>query len=123
MSLILRTITGLFFALMLLLSVFIFLRGHNEPGGGFIGGLIAASAFILYVIAFSPEAGRLILRVDPNMIIGTGLLSAFAGGIIPVLTGQPFLNEMWVNPVIFGTKVKQDTQLRFNMEDYLDEYE
>lgn len=119
MSLILRTITGLFFALMLLLSVFIFLRGHNEPGGGFIGGLIAASAFILYVIAFSPEAGRLILRVDPNMIIGTGLLSAFAGGIIPVFTGQPFLTGMWVNTVIFGTEVHLGTPLLFDLGVYL----
>src|SRR5690625_7138675 len=105
MSLILRTITGLFFALMLLLSVFIFLRGHNEPGGGFIGGLIAASAFILYVIAFSPEAGRLILRVEPNMIIGTGLLSDIYGGIFMVYTGIPFLYEMLLILVVLGYSV------------------
>src|SRR5690625_5407759 len=104
---------------MLLLSVFIFLRGHNEPGGGFIGGLIAASAFILYVIAFSPEAGRLTLSVDPNMIIGTGLLSAFAGGVIPVFTGQPFLTGMWVNEVIFRNEVQMGAPLLFDVGDYL----
>src|SRR5690625_6174355 len=59
------------------------------------------------------------LRVDPNMIIGTGLLSAIAGGIIPVFTGQPFLTGMWVNPVIFGTEVHLGTPLLFDLGVYL----
>src|SRR5690625_6602749 len=53
------------------------------------------------------------------MIIGTGLLSAFAGGIIPVFTGQPFLTGMWVNPVIFGTEVHLGTPLLFDLGVYL----
>lgn len=119
MSLILRTITGLFFSLMILLSIFIFLRGHNEPGGGFIGGLIAASAFILYVIAFSPEDARSILVIDPNLLIGIGLLSAFAGGLIPVLAGQPFLTGLWANPVLFGNELHIGTPLLFDIGVYL----
>lgn len=119
MSLILRTITGLFFSLMILLSVFIFLRGHNEPGGGFIGGLIAASAFILYVIAFSPDAGRRILRLNPNLLIGIGLLSAITGGIVPVFWGQPFLTGLWINPVLFGKELHLGTPLLFDIGVYL----
>ena len=57
-SLILRTATRLLLSLMLLFSFFILLRGHNEPGGGFIGGLVAASAFALHSIAFGPRALR-----------------------------------------------------------------
>ena len=42
---------------MLVFSIFVLLRGHNEPGGGFIGGLIAASAFAIYGIAFGVRRG------------------------------------------------------------------
>ena len=50
-SLILTTTTRLLAALLLMFSVYALLRGHNLPGGGFIGGLIGATAFILYTIA------------------------------------------------------------------------
>ncbi|HYI68762.1 MAG TPA: MnhB domain-containing protein [Skermanella sp.] len=69
-SLILRTATRLLLSLMLLFSFFILLRGHNEPGGGFIGGLIAASAFALHSIAFGPRALRDLLVFDPRSIAG-----------------------------------------------------
>lgn len=118
-SLILRTITGLFFSLMMLLSFFIFLRGHNEPGGGFIGGLIAAAAFILFVIAFSPDIARRILFVDPNILIGVGLLSAVSSGLIPVFIGQPFLTGLWMNPVLFGNELHIGTPLLFDIGVYL----
>ena len=57
-SLILRTATPLLAGLMLLFSVYVLLRGHNEPGGGFIGGLIGASAFAIYAIAEGLAAAR-----------------------------------------------------------------
>ena len=50
-TLIFRTVAPYLAALMVVFSVFVLLRGHNEPGGGFIGGLIAASAFAIYGIA------------------------------------------------------------------------
>ena len=45
-------------ALMLIASLFILLRGHNAPGGGFIGGLVAAAAFALQAAALGPKAVR-----------------------------------------------------------------
>ena len=57
-TLIFRTVAPCLTSLMLLFSVFVLLRGHNEPGGGFIGGLIAASAFAIYGIAFGVPAAR-----------------------------------------------------------------
>ncbi len=55
-TLIFRTIAPLLVVVMLVFSVFITLRGHNEPGGGFIGGLIAASAIAIYGMAAGPQA-------------------------------------------------------------------
>jgi multicomponent Na+:H+ antiporter subunit B len=103
-SLILRTATRLVFSLMLLLSVFLLLRGHNEPGGGFIGGLVAAIGFILYSIAYDTDSARKILHVQPRMLIAIGLLVAAAGGIIGLAFGDPILTSHWAsfNAPLFG---------------------
>jgi len=57
-TIILRTVAPVVTALTLLFSVFVLLRGHNEPGGGFIGGLIAVSGLAIYGIAFGTGAVR-----------------------------------------------------------------
>ena len=51
-SLILRKAARYLFPVIMLFSIYLLLRGHNEPGGGFVGGLAAASAFILNQLAF-----------------------------------------------------------------------
>ena len=56
-TLILRTAAPYLTSLMLLFSIFVLLRGHNEPGGGFIGGLIAVSAFAIQGIACRRAGG------------------------------------------------------------------
>lgn len=94
-SLILQTISRFLVGLMLLFSIFLLLRGHNEPGGGFIGGLVAAAGIIVYGIADGPAAVRKILRVDPRVIAMTGLLAAIIAGLVPVLSGDPFLTGLW----------------------------
>ncbi len=94
-SLILRTISRFLVGLMLLFSIFLLLRGHNEPGGGFIGGLVAAAGIIVYGIADGPAAVRRILRIDPRAIAMAGLLAAIAAGLIAALTGAPFLTGLW----------------------------
>ena len=64
-SIVLRTATGYLLPLLLLFSVFALLRGHNEPGGGFVGGLIAAAAYALYAVGYDVESARKILQVNP----------------------------------------------------------
>ena len=71
-SLILRTTTRLLLPLLVMFSLFILLRGHNEPGGGFIGGLLAAGGLCLYLLAHGADATRRLLRVDPRTLIGIG---------------------------------------------------
>nr|WP_272210620.1 MnhB domain-containing protein [Marinicella sp. W31]MDC2876521.1 MnhB domain-containing protein [Marinicella sp. W31] len=57
-TLIFRTAAPFLSALMMLFSIFVLLRGHNAPGGGFIGGLIAASAIAIFGIASGVAAVR-----------------------------------------------------------------
>ncbi|MEQ9246742.1 MAG: MnhB domain-containing protein, partial [Nitratireductor sp.] len=69
-TLIFRTVAPYLTSLMILFSVFVLLRGHNEPGGGFIGGLIAASAFAIYGIACGVSPVRRALYFHPMAISG-----------------------------------------------------
>ncbi len=94
-SLILRAATRILVALMLLFSVYMLLRGHNEPGGGFGGGLIAAVGFALYAIAEGTDAARKALRLEPRTIAMIGLAIAAAAGIAPVLAGDPPFTGLW----------------------------
>ena len=90
-----RTAARLLMPLLLLFSVFLLLRGHNEPGGGFVGGLVAAAAFALYAIAFGVQRARQALLVQPLTLLGAGLLIALLSGLPAVLRGEPFLTALW----------------------------
>ena len=115
-SLILRASARLVLTLLLVFAVFLLLRGHNEPGGGFVGGLVAAAAFALYIIAEGPAAARRALHVDPGTLIAGGLLVALGSGVVSLLAGQPFLTAQWgslwlpgLSPVTLGTPLLFDT--------------
>ena len=95
-SLILSTASRLLLPLFLLFSIFILLRGHNEPGGGFVGGLIAAAAFALHAIAYDVEKTRTLLAIDTRSLIVMGLLLAMSSGMISLFLGEPFLTGHWV---------------------------
>ena len=95
-SLILRTASRYLMVLLVLFSVFILFRGHNEPGGGFVGGLLIAGAFALYALAYKAEAARRLLRFDPRTIIGVGLVTAAVSGLAAMWHGQPFLTGLWL---------------------------
>lgn len=118
-SLILRTATRLLFALLLIFSIFLFFRGHNEPGGGFIGGLVGASAFALFGVAFGPAKAREILKLKPRVMMGLGLLFAAGSGVISILLGTPFLTGAWVFPTVFGTELHLGSPLIFDIGVYL----
>jgi multicomponent Na+:H+ antiporter subunit B len=105
-SLILQTASRYLMVLLVLFSVFILLRGHNEPGGGFVGGLLIAGAFALYALAYEAEEARRLLRFDPRTIIGVGLVTAAGSGLAAVWHGQPFLTGLWLpHPIPFLGKL------------------
>ncbi|MFB2550979.1 Na+/H+ antiporter subunit B [Ensifer soli] len=118
-TLILRAVAPFLTSLMLLFSVFVLLRGHNEPGGGFIGGLIAVSALAVYGIAFGVATVRHALRVDPLAIAGGGLLLAALAGFVSAAAGVPFMTGLWVTPVIAGYAVPLSTVMAFDIGVYL----
>jgi multicomponent Na+:H+ antiporter subunit B len=94
-SLIFKTVSRFLVGLMLLFSIFLLLRGHNEPGGGFIGGLVAAAGIIVYGIADGPAAIREVLRADPRVIAMSGLLTALLAGLLAAPAGAAFLTGLW----------------------------
>lgn len=119
-SIILRAATTYLFPIIVLFSLFLLLRGHDEPGGGFIGGLLGATAFALYAIAYDVETSRRMLRVEVHQLIGIGLAVASASGIIALLRGEPFLSSQWVflSLPILGD-VKLSSPLLFDIGVYL----
>lgn len=93
---ILNTATRLLVALMLVFSFYMLLRGHNEPGGGFIGGLLGSIGFVLYAIAHGTTAARRALRLDPASIAMAGLGIALLAGLLAVFSGTPFFTGQWL---------------------------
>ncbi len=114
-SLILRTAARLLVPLILLFSVFLMLRGHNESGGGFIGGLVAGTAFALYAMAYGTAASRRALRTTPQALLAAGLATALLSAVIPLVQGGAMLQGLWAKPL--GVKV--GTPILFDVGVYL----
>ena len=95
-SLIVRAATRLLVGLLLVFSIFMLLRGHNEPGGGFIGGLIGATGFILYAIAHGCRAAREALRIEPQTIAVAGLGIALLAGVMAWGFGDQLFTGQWL---------------------------
>jgi len=119
-SLILSTAARYLLPLLVLFSVFILLRGHNEPGGGFIGGLIGAAAFALNAIAFDARSTRRTLRIDPRMLIPTGLGIALVSTMVPLLYREAFMTGKWLTVYVPGLEeIDIGTPLLFDCGVYL----
>ena len=101
-TLIFRTMAPILAALMVLFSIIILLRGHNDPGGGFIGGLIAASAAAIYGMANGVGTVRKVLRFNPLGFAGFGVLLTAVAGLLSAFTNVPFLAGLWLPGYVFG---------------------
>ncbi len=117
-SLILSTAVRFLLPLLMLFSFFILIRGHNAPGGGFIGGLIASAALALYTIAHDVQRAKAALRLPTIVLIGAGLLTALLSGVLPLLSGRPFLTVLWL-PDPLPVLGKVGTAFSFDVGVYL----
>ncbi|WP_316858087.1 MnhB domain-containing protein [uncultured Cohaesibacter sp.] len=117
-TLIFRSTAPFLAALMILFSVFVTLRGHNDPGGGFIGGLIAASAFMMYGIAAGVKYVRRALHFHPLTIAGFGLTLSACSGLLSLPFAEPFMTSQWAFPSILGVEIALSTPMFFDIGVY-----
>jgi len=117
-SVILSTASKYLLPLLLIFSFFLLLRGHNEPGGGFVGGLVAAAAYALYFIGNGVEEAEKLLKVEPINLIAVGLFIAFLSTIPSLFLGKDFMTGVWLK-TNFPVIGKIGTPLIFDVGVYL----
>ncbi|MDT0277451.1 Na+/H+ antiporter subunit A [Blastococcus goldschmidtiae] len=119
-SVILEVITRILFHTILVFSVFLLFSGHNEPGGGFAGGLVAGLALVLrYLAGGRYELGEA-APVDPGLLLGVGLLVSGGTGAIGLMLGAEVLETAILEttlPVLGDVKLV--TSLFFDIGVYL----
>jgi len=120
-SVILETGARWILPVMLVFSVIVLLRGHNEPGGGFVGGLVAASGLALQALAFGAAMVSRKLPVSPRTLIGAGLLIAVASGVPGAIASGVYMAPLWtsVTPPGFPEPLKIGTPLMFDVGVYV----
>jgi multisubunit Na+/H+ antiporter MnhB subunit len=102
--------------LLIILSVIVLYRGHNEPGGGFIGGLMLGAAYILYAMAFGVRKTQERIVFNPVNLTALGLLIALLSGLPSVFSDMPFMTGEWIT--LFkgaAMEIKLGTPLLFDL--------
>lgn len=104
-NIILEKIVSLFMKVMLIFSIYLLLRGHNNPGGGFIAGIIASTGFIFYAIIFGTESLQETIKLRPQTLIGIGLLLVLIAALLPTFFSIEILTGLWIkaNIPVLGT--------------------
>lgn len=102
---ILQTVTRLASFIILTFAVYLFLAGHHDPGGGFVGGLLVTSAITLLLLAYDLKTVRVLFKFDFTKLAIIGVFIAVATGMGAVVFGEPFLTHTFgtVDLPIFGT--------------------
>ena len=118
-SLIIRTAALVVVPLQLVFSLFLLLRGHDEPGGGFIGGLVASGALALYLYACGVHALNKLLRIYPKDLLAAGLLLGLLATVPSLFLGDAFFTAQWLPIDLGGHVVKLSTVLLFDIGVYL----
>jgi multisubunit Na+/H+ antiporter MnhB subunit len=91
-----------------LFSLYLLIVGHDVPGGGFAGGLVASTGLLLMFLAFGERGLHRALPIDSLVVIGAGLLLAVSGGLIGIADGGAFLTYTFATadlPVLGEIKV------------------
>jgi multicomponent Na+:H+ antiporter subunit B len=117
---ILEIVAGPLYGVILAVSLVVLLRGHNEPGGGFIGGLLAVTASVLWAIAHGPDAAvqRLPLR-SPVRLAALGVLLGAVSGLPAAWLGQAYLTHLWATVALGFATLPVSTVLVFDLGVYL----
>lgn len=97
---ILQTASRYLLPILILFSIYLLLRGHYYPGGGFVGGLVASIAFVLHSFAFGTDRTMKILIYRPITLIPIGLILAALTMFLPVFFGMPVMTGLWLDQPI-----------------------
>ena len=115
-----RFVARIMSPILIMFSVFLLLRGHNSPGGGFVGGLVAATSVILLTLAYNPDEVRRRLRIDFLRVMYFGLVLAATAGILGLILGGSFLQSLFWSPLIRGVgRLELSTPLLFDIGVYV----
>ena len=106
------------YLLLLTASLVVLVRGHNHPGGGFIGGLMAAAASAAYALVFTAAEALRRLPLGPLRLAGCGVLLGLLSGIPALLQGRPFLTHLWVTLQLGGLELPVSTVMLFELGVY-----
>jgi len=117
-TVIFETAIKMIIPLFVVFSLFLLFRGHNSPGGGFIGGLLAAIGFFLHSMVFGTNKTIKKYHLNPMGLMAIGLGIAIISVLIPVFMGNPLMTGMWIDytlPIIG----KLGTPLLFDVGVYI----
>lgn len=105
---------------LLMFSLSLLLRGHNQPGGGFVGGLVASTSVILMILAYGGAEVRERLHIDFLRAMFFGLAFAIISGVLGLIIGPSYLTALWWKPVIEGIgRLELGTPLLFDIGVYV----
>ncbi|MDX1764335.1 MAG: MnhB domain-containing protein [bacterium] len=100
-------------------SLWVLYRGHNAPGGGFIGGLMAVAASAAYALVFDTDAALRRMLLKPLTLAACGVLLSLVSGLFAFVQGMPFLSHQWITLAPFGLALPVSTVMLFDLGVYL----
>ena len=106
LSTILKALTPLFIGF----ALYMFFRGHDKPGGGFIAGLIASIPLMIHSMVFGYRETMRIYKMQPMLLAGIGLLLAMVSGLFSMFKGYPYLTASWAETEITAEVRKGDVK-------------
>jgi len=106
------------YPLMLLASVWLLLRGHNAPGGGFIGGMVAVAATATLAVANGAEHAQRRMPLGPMRLAAAGVLLSLASGLPAWIAGSAYMTHLWASLPLGFTQLKVSTVMLFDLGVY-----
>lgn len=113
-ALLLERTTRPLYGILLAAAVWILLRGHNAPGGGFIGGLVAVAGTAAYAMVFGPVAAQRRLPFGPMPLALLGAALTLVSGLPALALGRPYLTHLWWNLPLGFAELPLSTVLLFD---------
>lgn len=117
-ALILDVVVRGLYPFMLLVSLWILLRGHNQPGGGFIGGLVAVAATAVLAVSRGSRNAVERMPLGPVRLAAASTSLALVSGLPALVVGRPYMTHLWTTLPLGVTELSLSTVLLFDVGVY-----